>query len=396
MVRTPGAVVPALMIAEPESGGSAYDVPRMDANLGVGARVQLELEVPWRVATTPSGPARTLGNRSAAPMVTRMLLAAVLALVGCRAAAQVSRPTAEWRLIADLPLPGKPARFDYQTFDATAGWLWIAHMGAGEVLAVDVRRRQVVARVPNMPGVTGIRVVPALQRVFAALSGSHEVAVLDSRSGRVLARVPGGRFPDGLDYAPAANKLFVSDEYGRQELVIDLPSFTARRPIQVGGEVGNTQYDSVAGWIWVAVQTRNELVAIDPSTESVVKRIPVPGIERPHGFYVDAPRRLIYVTGEENSRIGVLNLRTKRIAHSYPVGDEPDVLAMDPERHRLFVAAESGTIAAFDVRGDSLVPLPRYTAARAHSVAVDPATHLVYVPLENSGGKAALRILSLE
>jgi DNA-binding beta-propeller fold protein YncE len=102
------------------------------------------------------------------------------------------------------------------------------------------------------------------------------------------------------------------------------------------------------------------------------------------------------VTGEENSRIGVLNLRTKRIAHSYPVGDEPDVLAMDPDRHRLFVAAESGTISAFDVRGDSLLPLARYTAARAHSVAVDPATHLVYVPLENIGGKAALRILSLE
>jgi hypothetical protein len=35
----------------------------VDANLGVGARVQLKLEVPWRVATTPSGPAQTgLGN----------------------------------------------------------------------------------------------------------------------------------------------------------------------------------------------------------------------------------------------------------------------------------------------------------------------------------------------
>jgi DNA-binding beta-propeller fold protein YncE len=342
-------------------------------------------------------PARPAGvGAGAVAMVTRTVFAAALASVGCRAAAQVSRPAAEWRLVADLPLPGKAARFDYQSFDARAGWLWIAHMGAGEVLAVDVRRRQVVAQVPNMPGVTGIRVVPALRRVFAALSGSHEVAVLDSRSGRVLARVSGGRFPDGLDYAPAANKLFVSDEYGRRELVIDLPSFTARRPIQVGGEVGNTQYDSAAGWIWVAVQTRNELVAIDPSTESVVERIPVPEIERPHGFYVDGPRRLIYVTGEENSRIGVLDLRTNRIAHTYPVGDEPDVLAMDPDRHRLFVAAESGTISAFDVRGDSLLPLARYTAARAHSVAVDPATHLVYVPLENIGGKAALRILSLE
>jgi hypothetical protein len=53
-------------------------------------------------------------------------------------------------------------------------------------------------------------------------------------------------------------------------------------------------------------------------------------------------------------------------------------------------------ISAFDIRGDSLVPLPQYKAEHAHSVAVDPASHLVYVPLENVGGKAVLRILRLE
>lgn len=329
-------------------------------------------------------------------MVGRPLFAFTLVMMSCRAVAQDSRPAPEWHVVADIPLPGKPARFDYQSLDAAAGRLWIAHMGAGEVLAFDVRTHQVVARVPNMPGVTGVRVVPALQRVFAALSASHEVAVLDSRSGRVLARVPGGRFPDGLAYAPGAKKLFVSDEYGQQELVIDVPSCTARRPIHLGGEVGNTQYDSVTARIWVAVQTRNELVAIDPLTDSVVDRIPVPGIERPHGFYIDAAHGLIYVTGEENGRVGVLDVRTRQLVHTYAVGRDPDVLDLDHNPRRLFIAAESGVIAPFEVRGDSLIPLPRYTAPRAHSIAVDPASHLVYVPLENVGGQSVLRILRLE
>jgi DNA-binding beta-propeller fold protein YncE len=329
-------------------------------------------------------------------MVSRLLLAFTLALIGCRAGAQDARPAPQWRVVADVPLPGKTARFDYQSFDSDAGWLWIAHMGAGEVLAFDVRTRRVAARIPDMAGVTGVRVVPHLRRTFAALSKGHAVAVLDSRSGRVLARIPGGRFPDGLAYAPAAKKLFISDEYGKQDLVIDVPSSTARRPIALGGEVGNTQYDSITGRIWAAVQTRNELVAIDPLTDSVVERIPVPGIERPHGFYIEASHRLIYVTGEENGRLGVLDLETRRVLHTYPVGDDPDVLALDPQRGRLFIAAESGVIAPFDIVSDSLVPLPRYTAPHAHSVAVDPATHLVYVPLENVGGRPVLRILTLE
>ena len=190
--------------------------------------------------------------------------------------------------------------------------------------------------------------------------------------------------------------MYVSDEYGRQELVVDVPSSTSRPPIPLGGEAGNTQYDSVAGRVWVAVQTRNELAAIDPLTDSVVDRIPVPGIERPHGFAVDPGHRLIYVTGEENGRVGVLDLRSRLIVRTYPVGAEPDVVALDPVRRRLFIAAESGVLSAFDVAGDSLVPLPEYRAPHAHSVAVDPTTHLVYLPLENVRGRPVLRILRLE
>jgi DNA-binding beta-propeller fold protein YncE len=122
------------------------------------------------------------------------------------------------------------------------------------------------------------------------------------------------------------------------------------------------------------VQTRNELVAIDPLTDSVVIRVPVPGIKHPHGFLVDPDGQLIYVTGEENGRIAVLDLRSTQIVHISPVGGHPDVLAMDTARRHLFVAAESGVISAFDVRGDSLVALPSYHGPRAHSVAVDPTT----------------------
>ena len=144
------------------------------------------------------------------------------------------------------------------------------------------------------------------------------------------------------------------------------------------------------------MQTRDELAAIDPARESVTVRIPVPGIEGPHGFQLDPAHGRAYVTGEGNARLAVVDLVSGRVLHTYPVGREPDVVAMDPGRGRLFVASEAGTIAAFDISGDSLVRLPAYDAPQAHSVAVDPATHLVYVPLANVGGRPVLRILRLE
>jgi len=49
--------------AEREADGTSYDAPRLDANLGVGPRLQLKLEVPWRVVTAPRASPRTgVGN----------------------------------------------------------------------------------------------------------------------------------------------------------------------------------------------------------------------------------------------------------------------------------------------------------------------------------------------
>ena len=77
-----------------------------------------------------------------------------------------------------------------------------------------------------------------------------------------------------------------------------------------------------------------------------------------------------------------------------PIGSDPDVLAFDPVLGRLYVAAESGVVAVLEERDGSLVQLGWYRAPKAHSVAVDPATHRVYVPLANVGGRPILRVLA--
>ena len=102
------------------------------------------------------------------------------------------------------------------------------------------------------------------------------------------------------------------------------------------------------------------------------------------------------MTGERNAKLGILDLRERRVLHLYPVGEEPDVLDLDPVRGRLYVAGESGVIKAFAVHDRTLAPLPEYRAPHAHSVAVDPATGFLYVPLENVSGRPTLRILRLE
>jgi DNA-binding beta-propeller fold protein YncE len=111
---------------------------------------------------------------------------------------------------------------------------------------------------------------------------------------------------------------------------------------------------------------------------------------------IDASRRLAFVACDGNDRLLTLDLRQMRVTGSASVGGSPDVLAFDDSLRRLYVAAESGDVAVFSERAHSLVKLGQsFVAPFAHSVAVDPRTHLVYFPLQSgSNGQPQLLIMA--
>jgi DNA-binding beta-propeller fold protein YncE len=228
--------------------------------------------------------------------------------------------------------------------------------------------------------------------VYVSAAGAHVVAIIDDRTLEIVSRVGGIRFPDGIAYAPEADKVFVSDESGGAEVVIDPKTSKKLSTIELGGEAGNTHYDSVSHCILVAVQTLNQLVAIDPEGERIVHRYELPGSDGPHGFALDEPGRLAFVTSEGNGLLQVLDLRTMKVIQALKVPDDPDVLAWDPSLRRLYVGSESGALSAYWLDGRTLRPTGELRVPHAHTVSVDPRTHFVYLPLENIHGRPVLRI----
>ena len=291
--------------------------------------------------------------------------------------------------VADVPLPGGSSRFDYQSLDARRHVLYVAHLGASQLVAVDVRRRRVIHNVGGLSSVHGV--IAAAGRVYATATGTHQLVALRARDLHVLWRAPAGTFPDGLAYDPAVKRVFVADESGRADVVVDAVRGRTLRTIPLGGDAGNVQYDPVAKRILAAVAGREQLVAIDPRRLRVVARYALPGCSGAHGVHLDPPRRLAFVACEGNARLLVVDLRRKRVSGSFTVGDTPDVLDFDPGLRRLYVAAESGVVAVFAEQGRTLRELGQaLLAPEAHSVAVDARTHLVYFPLE---GGPVLRVM---
>ncbi len=323
----------------------------------------------------------------------------VTAVIGVSLAVlHASRPVL--RTVADVPMPGPAVRFDYQSLDTARNRLYIAHMNADHLVVFDVANRKVLANLGGFARVHGVLAVPQLGRVYASVTGHHEVAVVDASTLTVLARVAGVDYPDGIAYAPDVRRVFVSDERGKGDGVIDATHDTFIREVALGGEAGNTVYDPTARRILVAVHESNELVALDPSRATITARYRLPSIEEPHGVYIDPAHHVAFVSGEGNAKLALVDLTRMRVLATYPVGRDPDVLAFDPGWGRLYVSAESGTVSVFTEQlaagavtlhhdGDLYMP-------HAHTVAVDPRTHLVYFPLENVDGKPILKIMETD
>jgi DNA-binding beta-propeller fold protein YncE len=295
--------------------------------------------------------------------------------------------------VVDIPLPGPAVRFEYASLDAGSNRLYIAHMAAGAIVVVNVRTRRVEATVAGMPGVTAVWPVPELHRVYASLSRLHQVAVIDDSSLQVLARVGNVGFPGRIAYAPDQKKVYVSDESGGGELVIDATT-NRTTTVPLDGEAGNTVFDPGSRCILVPVQTRNELYVIDPRNDRILGRFFLQGAERPHGMAIDQVRRRGFVANERDGRVLMVDLRRMRVLDSEQTGLAPDVLAYDPGWRRLYVASESGVVSVFTATTSALVHEGDVMMPHAHSVAVDPRTHLVYFPLQDIGGRPVLRVMS--
>lgn len=100
----------------------------------------------------------------------------VLALVISTASAQ-GNDALPLATVARIPLSGSSVRFDYTSFDPSTSRLWISHMDANQLLAVDVVHRRIV-RTVSAPGVHGVIAVPQLSRVYASATNAREEADL--------------------------------------------------------------------------------------------------------------------------------------------------------------------------------------------------------------------------
>jgi YVTN family beta-propeller protein len=137
-------------------------------------------------------------------------------------------------LVEDVRLPGTASRFDYQWLDADNRRLYIAHLGDGSLVVVDLDTNKVIHEVPHLPSVHGVVAAPAQHLVLATATADRTLAIIDDQTFAVKSRVPAGEYPNGLAFDPTSDRVFVSNNKGRGVVVIDVKTAKPTKGLDSG------------------------------------------------------------------------------------------------------------------------------------------------------------------
>ncbi|HEV2606549.1 MAG TPA: YncE family protein, partial [Xanthomonadaceae bacterium] len=190
-----------------------------------------------------------------------------------------------------------------------------------------------------------------------------------------------GKDPDAIIYDPASKRVITFNGDSANATLID----PATRKV-----VGTVAFDGTPefarsdehGRVFVNIEDKGELTAIDPKSATVVATWPLAGCKDPSGLAFDAVHRRLFSVCQ-NRKMVVTDADTGKHVADVPIGAGPDGAAFDPTRGLVFSPnGDDGTLTivheddADHYRVVATIP----TQKDASTIVLDESAHRLYLP----------------
>ncbi len=313
-------------------------------------------------------------------MKTRLSLLAslTLGLLGL-GLTSVSAADGPYHLIKEISVGGDGG-WDYLTMDSASHRLYLSH--GNVVVAVDTTTDTVVGQVEDTPGVHGFAVAPKLGRGFASNGRGNTVSIVDLATLKTLSKVETGGNPDWIMYEPTQNEVYTFNGNGKSSTVISAASGKVVATIDLGGKPETAMTDASLNRIFDNIEDKNEVVAIDIKTHTVVNHWPIAPNAAASGMAIDLAHKRIFLGCGDSNTMAMMDYTTGKIVATVPIGAGVDACSFDPATQLAFSSCGgSGTVTiAHEDSPDKLTVVQTLTTEpRARTMTIDPATHKIYL-----------------
>ena len=290
------------------------------------------------------------------------------------------------RRIAMIDIAGEPG---FNGIAFTGGFLVMSHSANNSVDVFNVRQRRLIKQIKDMEGAAGIAVDSKGETVYVANSNGDNIAAISTKDWQVLRTIKLEHSPNGLLLLPDQNVLYSASWRDQTISLIDLLQAKVIGTAEVNGSPEHMAYDPGRRELYATLEAQNQVAVLDPSLK-VLRRFKLAASE-PTGVVFDGKSNRLYVA----VRYAVLALDSQsgkelgRIAA--PAG--VDSLVLNPADGSLYAGSEGGTVQMIRVGGGQFAAEQEIaTDVRGHDVAIDPQTHMIFMP-GGREGRAKLLLL---
>ncbi len=280
---------------------------------------------------------------------------------------------------------GGDGGWDYLTVDASARRLYISR--GTHVMVIDADSGKSVGDIPDTPGVHGIALAPELGRGFTSNGREGTVTIFDIKTlAPIGSKVKAGENPDAILYDPATKRVFTFNGRSQDSTAIDATNGNVLGTIKLDGKPEFAASDA-KGEIFVNIEDKSELVAIDPAKLEVKSKWPLAPCTEPSGLSIDRKHRRLFV-GCDNKMMAVVDADSGKVLATPAIGEGVDATAFDDETGLAFASCGQDAVLTV-VKEESpdkfSVAENVKTQQGARTMALDSKTHNAFVVTANFG-----------
>jgi DNA-binding beta-propeller fold protein YncE len=272
---------------------------------------------------------------------------------------------------------GGDGGWDYLTVDSSSRRLYISR--ATHVVVIDADSGKPIGDIPDTPGVHGIALAPELGRGFTSNGRENTVTIFDLQTLKPITKVKVGDIPDAILYDPATKRVFTFNGKSEDSTAIDAAKGTVLGTIKLQGRPEFAVSDG-KGEIFVNIEDKSQLDAIDPNKLEVKSRWPLAPCKEPSGLSMDRKNRRLF-SGCDNKMMAVVDADSGKVLATPAIGDGVDATAFDDGTGLAFASCGEGMLTV--IREDSpskfSVVENVKTQEGARTLALDQKTHQVFV-----------------
>jgi DNA-binding beta-propeller fold protein YncE len=271
---------------------------------------------------------------------------------------------------------GGEGGWDYLNADAGARRLYVSR--GTHVIVLDLDSGKNVGDIPDTPGVHGIALAPELGKGFTSNGREGTVSIFDLKTLAPSSKVKVGENPDAILYDPATKRVFTFNGRSQDSSAIDAVSGKVLATIKLDGKPEFAASDA-AGEIFVNIEDKSELVAIDPNKLEVKAKWPLAPCTEPSGLSIDRKNRRLFV-GCDNKMMAVVDADSGKVLATPAIGEGVDATAFDDGTDLAFASCGEGVLIVVKEESPNQFTVAENvpTQQGARTMALDSETHNVY------------------